>query len=808
MVRYDRVLSKSDFETLFEYLIQFFRFEQLKFRSQNSSFYLHWSLFVGDLSKLYSALLVNYFERFVLKNLNQTDDPVSFEKEFESTIWKLLIDLYTVWIEPSSLIEVTSQFFINVNDMFNETKSLEAVNRQMSDQMQHHTTPQMAIFVMFDSFLASFDFVCKSLLPSKNIRSPSAIVASPVKTKDTSARRNYLFNKFLHFYYEEIVCSSSLASQSSINDNTLGINLCQTCSYLILTIFNNLDCYHKCLGKYFPNWYSSGNGVHVELDFRSISLLNEICLLPTSNVRVLKFLAFNLITYLDLSHLTDSYIHNVNVTPAQVNDLLKCLLNLLTEFCLRDQIRDSTQFDKLLRPVYNQAEALPHWSLLSDTSYSEVVIDRFCQNAQVDYRFVLASRGTERGLLINLLKSAAEFYTVMSADRSSISCFSSVKRRLYLRALCHVLLNDRHVSAQIFRNQADAFQTCVMNLLTDIETFSMSSASSSASSSSSWLKHEIELLIDECLGLVSTSNLELSDFFQTIFESWLSSSKDSPILINFINRLSRSYDLYHMKQAEKYSRLLEMCLEVYFENKPANANTEMIELNILINNSKNELGQLPAKSSWRLLMDNIEFKMNDPNDSSTPIFEITLLKNSSYLLLNCYMSQRVTIFKAIFTDRTSSGFLNTLYKYCDQLASTFLLTSTGTTSSQPKPGGEEKFVLIVNKLIEFYLLMGMNLNHSASSKFESKIGEQLTKLCQVLIYYGEDSLSNQNPLNDVQTTGSDLLSSIGLNILAKKSPLSLKFRFFAKCMAICLLKQILITDGKQVNEEKPAQNNM
>jgi hypothetical protein len=87
-----------------------------------------------------------------------------------------------------------------------------------------------------------------------------------------------------------------------------------------------------------------------------------------------------------------------------------------------------------------------------------------------------------------------------------------------------------------------------MNLLTDIETFSMSSPTSTPTLA---LKHEIELLIDECLCLVNSQNIELADFYQSVFESWLSSSKDSPILLHFVNRLSRNYDLFQLKQTEK-----------------------------------------------------------------------------------------------------------------------------------------------------------------------------------------------------------------------------------------------------------------
>ena len=249
---------------------------------------------------------------------------------------------------------------------------------------------------------------------------------------------------------------------------------------------------------------------------------------------------------------------------------------------------------------------------------------------------------------------------------------------------------------------------------------------------------------------------------------------------------------------------MEICLEVYFENKPASSGgNEMLELNLLLNTVNNDLGQFALKSSWRLLMHNIEFKLSDSASNDSTLFEFNLLRSSCYLLLNCYMSQRLAIFKAVYPERASSAFLNSVLKYTEQILSSFKGGCGEVAASKPRPDKEDKFLLILNKLLEFYLLLALNV--SGQESVESRIGEQLTKLCQLLIYYSEDSLSSQNPLNDAQSIGSDLLSSIGLNILAKKSPLHVKFRFFAKCMAICLLKQILIVsqnDQSTIEEER------
>ena len=243
----------------------------------------------------------------------------------------------------------------------------------------------------------------------------------------------------LHFYYEQIACA--LNTSSSINDNTL-------------------DCYHKCLAKYSSAWFGAG---HFEPDYRSIHIMGELCLTP--NPRLLKYMAFELVAHLDLHRISESFFRQSDIKPMQINDLLKCWLQLLVEFCLRDSIRESPLFEATLRPVFNQAEVLPCWSMLSDASYAEVVTQRFA--ALADHTYALASRGLARGLCVNVLKAAAEFYAP-----TALSCFSSPKRRCYLRAMCELLLKP---TLQVVKEDGESFQNCILNLLTDIETLAMSS---------------------------------------------------------------------------------------------------------------------------------------------------------------------------------------------------------------------------------------------------------------------------------------------------------------------------------------------
>lgn len=114
----------------------------------------------------------------------------------------------------------------------------------------------------------------------------------------------------------------------------------------------------------------------------------------------------------------------------------------------------------------------------------------------------------------------------------------------------------------------------MINLLTDIETFSISAAGGNQlddDAASLNLKHEIQLLIDECLVLIVSGaggiRQPVYDQYRSMFESWLTSSKDSPVLVHFINRISKNYNLLiAATNSEIYCNLLELCLEVFFES--------------------------------------------------------------------------------------------------------------------------------------------------------------------------------------------------------------------------------------------------
>jgi hypothetical protein len=580
------LLTIEQFEGTFQFLYDFFNFEQNKYKTDESqmrittnthsstTFYSHWSLYARSLSDIFNLLFVTYFNRFCVKKLTdfQKKNPSKndFNKFFDTffeEVWSKLVDLYIIWIEPSSIKPVASKGHIKVREIYE--KEIAAVHRSQSQSETTTITPDMAVLIMFSSFLQTFHTIIETI---KGFYSHTDLgKGAREQALDYQTILNSMLNKFLLFYYETLACS--LTSASSINDNTL-------------------ECYHQCISKYSTTWFGNGS---FEPDYRSINILSELC--SSTNTNILKYLAYDLVALLDFNRITESYFRQNSILPVQINDLLKTCLQLLCEFCLRDSIRESNQFDAIMRPIYNQIEMLQCWSMLSDTNYSDVIMNRFCSGA--DYQYAFASRGTERGLLVNILKSAAEFYsfnidTASGQPMKTASCFSSAKRRCFLRALCLLLLKP---STDIIQANYESFQNCIMNLLTDIETFSLSASTNEAvpggEANKGELKHEIQLLIDEALCLITVdggqmaTNQEPQFIYSEIIRMWISSSRDSPILLHFINRLSRNYKLLiendvNNSSSEKYCQFVELCLDVFFETDrqrtitPTNGNSSSL----------------------------------------------------------------------------------------------------------------------------------------------------------------------------------------------------------------------------------------
>lgn len=78
-----KIIARQQYESTFVYLSEFFAFERTKFRSQKRSFYSHWCVFANQLADIYSNLFTNYFEKFVMREIEselQIDEHQSCEK--------------------------------------------------------------------------------------------------------------------------------------------------------------------------------------------------------------------------------------------------------------------------------------------------------------------------------------------------------------------------------------------------------------------------------------------------------------------------------------------------------------------------------------------------------------------------------------------------------------------------------------------------------------------------------------------------------------------------------------------------------
>jgi len=174
-----------------------------------------------------------------------------------------------------------------------------------------------------------------------------------------------------------------------------------------------------------------------------------------------------------------------------------------------------------------------------------------------------------------------------------------------------------------------------------------------------------------------------------------------------------------------------------------------------------------SSEGWQEIMSNIEFKLNfsgyeyqaasrqilNPNCS---LLEYKFLEDSSFLILYAYMSQRLAMFQASYG---LEQFFDVMLNYTSQIISRFetAYKTAVKEPSRPLAENEEKFCLILNYLFEVYLLV----LEKSNDRCQNKVGEQLVRISGLLIFYGEDVLSNQNPISTGQSISSDLLSSIG-----------------------------------------------
>jgi len=120
------MLNREQLENVFKYLTDFYAFEREKYKSQTRSFYNHWFCFIPQLTDIYTNLFLIYLDRFVMKDMigkaeqannNLHNWQTNFEKKYDQ-LWYLLLNLYSVWIDPKSILELTSQSVINVKEIF------------------------------------------------------------------------------------------------------------------------------------------------------------------------------------------------------------------------------------------------------------------------------------------------------------------------------------------------------------------------------------------------------------------------------------------------------------------------------------------------------------------------------------------------------------------------------------------------------------------------------------------------------------------------------------------------------------------
>lgn len=471
-------------------------------------------------------------------------------------------------------------------------------------------------------------------------------------------------------------------------------------------------------GKFIDNVNSLFSKHDFWIEFRPTydTIQHFHSLVTSGKINVIKYLAFQVFSHLNLVDITASYYKINDLTGNQINNLLKYWLDIMTEFSLIDEIRDANKFEGLLRPVFIQAESL-QWSLLSDESYSSVILNRFAFKA--DFNFVFETRGSNRGLLTNIFKAASEWFS----NIDSISCFSSAKRRLFLKALCKILVNK--FDSDRFLTQANqlALNNFMMNSLNDIEELSSKVGN-----------EEINVIIDELLSVFEIKVKKIGEFLANIIETWMQESRTSPILLNISKRIGQNYALFK-NHGTVYVNLVEKFFEIF---------------------------------PFKLELASTEIKLQN--------CELKCLENSSYLTLYVLMNQ-------YHDSITQSCNMNELFEFCVKIINN-LISVDGKDASKPKIEEEEKFILILIKLVEFFTeLLNIDFEHNL-------IGVQLERLICVLNFYGEESFAINSTPSNFYSPSQTVLSNLSYSLLTKKIFYNTKFRVFCRLIAVAIAHQI------------------
>jgi hypothetical protein len=551
-----------------------------------------------------------------------------------------------------------------------------------------------------------------------------------------------VFNSYLKCI-EMIVLRNSESEESR---HSIAKHLFDKYTNNILVHPNRSDLLVSLFNKTFDKYNDSllGNMMTSFLPNKSdLNLFLSLC--ASSTHSVVEFFAFKIVPSLNWSKIIDYYYTTHD--HEHINKLFCVLLEVLTRLCLNGKIRESSEFDLKLRTVYQQAESI-EWSILSDSTYQPLIIDLFATNA--DHSYVFASRSTKHGLLLNALKAAAEFDCYTHTEITSLSCFSTNKRRLFIKALCDILLKPGTVT---LLNHNEQKQNTIMNLLNDIESFAINAYKQK------YLKNEIDQLIDGLLVLVN------NDVYLAIVQTWLASSRDSPILVNVLSRLTNSSFSLTCVNSGQFYGLVEAGLESYYETE--RRLSPNMEFEFLIQTDYDTIGD-----EWRYILNEINFNVD---------FNMhKCLETSSYLLLNAYLLHNYAVIKANGAPKFTSS--PSLFDVCTQALSSLSGSANYPFSKAPVDKDDKVFVTL-KKIIDYLteLLLIYNYKHNDIALLIVK------HVLPVLFYYADD--------HDVQyTTPSQYQlgqqSTLLGNLLAKKTQYSVKFRFMCRCLAHAISTQL------------------
>lgn len=212
-------IDRQKFQDTFKFLSEFFEFERAKFLAQKQSFYSHWFAYVRNFNDIFTSLFTVYLDRFCVNDLVTINYSGVIHNELigmlmtqfigkYNKIWELMLKLYTVWIEPASIKELTGQSLINVTEVY-ESEINKGAYKNIAVLTKN---PGAAVMTMLNSFMNLFNVLLERLKLFVNMNDRLANEGGDICQRMYDNARNYALNKFFHFYYESI--ASELTSKS------------------------------------------------------------------------------------------------------------------------------------------------------------------------------------------------------------------------------------------------------------------------------------------------------------------------------------------------------------------------------------------------------------------------------------------------------------------------------------------------------------------------------------------------------------------------------------------------------------------